>query len=71
MRPCKVFKDYTHRELLFEAKFHEFGSDYEVFENGAANYTVAVVEKKDGYIECVYPQCIKFTDTEPVEGVPF
>lgn len=43
-----------------EGLFHTWGSDYEQFENGVANYTVAIVELPDGTIEQIYPENLKF-----------
>ena len=31
-------------------KFHQWGSNYEEFENGAGNYSVAIVELPDGTV---------------------
>lgn len=42
--------------------FHKWASTYEEFENGAGNYTVAIVELPDGSIKEVLPICIKFDD---------
>lgn len=41
-------------------RFHGWGTDYEEFESGHGNYTVAIVELKDGTIELVKPSNVKF-----------
>ena len=43
-----------------EAVFHQFGSTYEEFENGAGNQTTAIVEWPDGQVEEVPAGRIKF-----------
>ena len=43
-----------------EAVFHQFGSTYEEFENGAGNQTTAIVEWPDGQVEEVPAGHIKF-----------
>lgn len=43
-----------------EAIFHGFGSDYEEFENGAGNYTAAIVEWPGGQVELVRADRIRF-----------
>ena len=43
-----------------EALFHSFGTDYEEFESGPANYAVAIVEWPNGQIEIVRADRIRF-----------
>lgn len=43
-----------------EAIFHGFGSEYEEFENGAGNYSVAIVEWPNGQIELVRADRVRF-----------
>lgn len=47
--------DFNHAGL-----FHQWATSYEEFENGAGNYTVALVETPDGTIETVLPFNLKF-----------
>ena len=47
-----------------EGKFHGWGSDYEEFESGPGNYTVAIVELPDGKVETVPPYLIRFLDSD-------
>ena len=42
--------------------FHQFGVDYEEFENGPGNYTTAVVEMPDGSVKNVPVEMIKFNN---------
>jgi hypothetical protein len=42
--------------------FHKWASAFEEFESGAGNYTVAIVELKDGVIVEVLPTNLKFED---------
>jgi hypothetical protein len=46
-----------------EAMFHQFGVAYEEFENGAGNYSTAIVEWSDGTVESVKADRIRFMDT--------
>lgn len=51
-------KDFSH-----EGKFHQWANCYEEFENGAGNYTVGLVELKDGTICEVLPSNLKFINS--------
>ncbi len=42
--------------------FHEWGVNYEEFESGPGNYSIAIVEYEDGTIESVPVEQIKFID---------
>ena len=42
------------------AVFHQFGVDYEEFETGAGNFSVAIIEWSDGQVEMVRADRIKF-----------
>lgn len=54
------------------AWFHQFGSNFEEFEDGPGNYTTAVIEWPDGSVETVQPEAIKFLDVvKPVERKRF
>ena len=44
------------------AVFHQFGVDYEEFENGPGNYSTALVEWPDGTVESVRADRIRFMD---------
>ncbi|MDR7940120.1 hypothetical protein RIU82_09215 [Enterobacter soli] len=50
------------RETKIEGLFHQWGSDYEEFESGAGNMTIAIVEFPDGTIETFLPHLIKFIE---------
>lgn len=45
-------------------KFHQWGSNYEEFENGAGNYTVAIVELPDGTVVMPMADDICFLESE-------
>ncbi len=47
-----------------EAKFHGWGVQYDEFESGPGNFTVAIVEMEDGSVGTCTPQCIRFLDSE-------
>ena len=42
------------------AIFHQFGFDYEEFENGAANYSTAIIEYADGRMGNVRVEHVQF-----------
>ena len=42
------------------ALFHQWGCEFEEFENGVGNCTVAIVEFPDGSVQSVLPHDIKF-----------
>ena len=53
-------------EEEFQTKgiFHQWGNAYEEFDNGAAPYTIAIVELEDGTVEEALPKNMKFLDTD-------
>lgn len=44
--------------------FHEWGTDSEEVEGGVLNYTIGIVELKNGKIVTVMPENIKFVDMD-------
>ncbi|MFA7892959.1 hypothetical protein [Pseudomonas putida] len=52
------------KEDAGEGKFHCWGVEYEEFENGPGNYSVAIVEMADGTIQTLMPWAIRFLDGE-------
>lgn len=44
--------------------FHTWGCDYEEFETGAGNYSVAIVELPNGKVVKVNPIDLEFLDTK-------
>ena len=42
--------------------FHQFGSDFEEFDTGPANFTTAIVETPDGLVRNIPVDLIKFED---------
>lgn len=55
----KLNVPYEKRRISAGA-FHQFGTDYEEFENGAANYSTAIVELPDGNVVNVAVALIRF-----------
>jgi|CXWK01.1.fsa_nt_gi hypothetical protein len=47
-------------DYLTTGVFHQWGCSYEEFESGPGNFTVAIVETKDGVIHEVLPTNLKF-----------
>lgn len=70
MRRCKghygVCENGKWEEREFEiGYFHQWGVDYEEFESGPGNYSVAIVELPDGKIVTPVAQDIEFIDFIP------
>lgn len=55
---CNAGKEYEG-----EAMFHQWGVDFHEFETGAGNFSVTIVEDKDGQIWKAYPEDVKFLKT--------
>jgi hypothetical protein len=58
MRKCK----FLEKHEILEGIFHQWGCNYEEFENGAGNYTVGIVETIDGKIHMPMADDITFLD---------
>lgn len=67
LRKCKG-KYYVRENFKYVTKyfslgyFHQWGCDYEEFESGAGNYSVAIVELQDGKIIMPHARDITFID---------
>lgn len=48
------------RVLDYQARFHQWGVDYEELEFGTGNYSTAIVERSDGTIETPCATMIEF-----------
>lgn len=65
MRSCKGkywSNESNHYEEFEKGIFHQWGSNYEEFENGAGNYSVAIVELPNGKVIMPCANDIQFTD---------
>jgi hypothetical protein len=51
-------------EKDYEGLFHGWASDFEEFESGPGNTTVAIVERKYGTVKLVCPELIQFVDEQ-------
>ena len=49
------------------AKFHQFGFDYEEYEDGIGNFSVAIIELEDGKIKMVRADMIQFVEVRKGE----
>jgi len=54
----------TGLEDAAEGRFHGWGVEYEEFENGPGNYTVAIIEMPDGSVQTLAPFLVRFLDGE-------
>jgi len=52
------------------ALFHTFGCDYEEFDNGLGNYSVAIVEWPDGKLQSFPIHCIQFVNPHVSSQAP-
>lgn len=50
------------RETIVHGIFHQWGVDYEEYENGPGNYSVGIVELEDGSVQRFIPENITFID---------
>lgn len=53
---------YYEKVSVGNGLFHQFGTDYEQFENGAASYSTAIVEMPDGSVKSVPVELIVFNN---------
>lgn len=69
-RYCRGKFYEKRKETIFEkGVFHQFGNDYEEFESGPGNYTVAIVELPDGRIIMPLASDIQFLDSFEKENI--
>ena len=68
MRKCKgKYSKWNDKERAYEMVefengiFHQWGSNYEEYDNGAANFTVGIVELLDGTVIMPLAELIQFT----------
>lgn len=47
----------------YDGVFHQWGINYEEFDTGPGNYTIAIVELADGTVVEVLPSRVKFLDS--------
>ncbi|WP_177409744.1 MULTISPECIES: hypothetical protein [unclassified Pseudomonas] len=50
-----------------EGKFHGWGVEYEEFESGPGNFSVAIVEMADGTVQTLMPWAIRFLDSDDAQ----
>lgn len=62
-------KSYFQKEDRY-GFFHQFGNDYEEFENGAGNYTDAIIESYDGRLVRVKVESVEFLPND-FENISF
>ena len=53
---------HSEKVCVGNGTFHQFGLDYEEFENGAGNYSTAIVEMPDGSVKNVPVENIVFNN---------
>lgn len=65
LRRVAVYKHVHQRhnstvEFDYCGLFHQWGIDYEEFDNGPGPFTAAIVEREDGRVALVYASLIRF-----------
>lgn len=60
--PSGVYKNPLIKLEKNVGLFHKFGNDYEEFENGPGNFSIAIIELLNGEIVSVPVELIQFTD---------
>lgn len=69
MRKCKAVILDGGKKVPVEGMFHQWAHQYEEFEDGPGNYTVALIELDDGRIMEAAPDTVVFLDAERREAV--
>lgn len=64
----KYFKDGSSHDFKI-GRFHQWGSDYEEFESGPGNYSVAIVELPDGTVVMPIADDICFLEDEAIKAL--
>lgn len=67
MRRCKAVtweNGYRSKQRAVEGLFHQWASNYEEFENGPGNFTVALIELDNGKIVECLSDTVVFLDRE-------
>ena len=52
--------DGTFKQIDIEGNFHHWGVNYEEFETGPGNYTVAIIELDNGKVVEAMPDTVRF-----------
>lgn len=60
----KIKRSYNELEEQGEALFHQWGNDFEEFENGVGTYSTAIIELEDGTVKNVPVEHIQFIGGE-------
>lgn len=59
-RRCKAMVYDNGKKVPVEGWFHEWGCDYEEFDSGPANFSVAIIELDNGKIVEALPCSVVF-----------
>ncbi len=62
LRPCKAATWVKNEKKEVTGRFHRWASDYQEFEDGPGNFTVALVETDDGKIVACAAETVQFLD---------
>lgn len=62
IRPNAKYNALYDKVEVGAGNFHQFGTDYEEFETGPANFSTAIVEMPDGNVVNVPVEMIRFDE---------
>lgn len=62
LRPCRAARYEAREKIEVFGLFHRWSSQYEEFENGPGNFTVALVEAEDGKVYECMADSVQFLD---------
>ena len=64
LRPCEAIRFYKGEAITVTGRFHGWFPDFEEFEAGPGNYTVALIEQDDGTVVACPMGTVKFLDRQ-------
>lgn len=62
LRPCRAATYHNGQKIPVRGWFHMWASDFEEFDAGPGNQTVAIVEQDDGNVVTCPPDTVRFLD---------
>lgn len=62
LRPCRATRYYKGETYEVKGWFHGWAADFEEFEAGPGNVTLAIIEQEDGSVVTCQPDTVQFLD---------
>ena len=69
LRPCKAATWVKSVKKEVTGRFHKWASDYQEFDSGPGNFTVALIETDDGKIVACAAETVQFLDRDGGEAL--